>query len=230
MNLKIFLLVLGLMSFSFAQQYLLVIDASGSMDDWVPPDNEQTKMEAAKIAAKNFVDNTNDPIGLVVFNDCDSSGDINSGGISLVQDFTTDKASLKSNIDSLTPYWDTPIASALSEARGYLETKGQGTIILITDGEETCGGEPVSIAGQIYDENIGEVHVIGYLIGDSAEETAKSIAQAGGGKYYSVENADQLEAALTEIKNDDLDVCCCPSAMLLVLPFLGIFLSFRGKN
>jgi len=228
MNGKILLfLILGL-SFSLASPYLLVIDASGSMDEFIPPDYNETKMEAAKRAANNFVDRTSGEIGLVVFDECDYSGDISSGGIRLLQDFTTDKSSLKGKINSLSPNWDTPIADALEESKSYIEsTRGYGTIILITDGEETCGGDPVTAAGGIYGENVGKVHVIGYLIGGEAEETAKEIASAGGGEYYSVESADELEEALVQISEDDLDVVCCSPAALLLLPFVGYFLRRR---
>lgn len=228
MNGKILLfLVLGL-SFSLASPYLLVIDASGSMDDYIPPDYDETKMEAAKRAASSFVDRTGGEIGLVVFDECDDEGDISSGGIMLLQDFTTDKSSLKSKINGLSPNWDTPIADALEESKAYIEgTRGYGTIILITDGEETCGGDPVSVAGDIYGENVGKVHVIGYLIGGEAEETAMDIASAGGGNYYSVESADELEAALVQISEDDMDLVCCSSGALLVLPFVGFF--FRRR-
>lgn len=225
MNGKILLFVVLGMAFSLASPYLLVIDASGSMDEFIPPEYNETKMEAAKRAATSFVDRTEEEIGLVVFDECDYQGDISSGGIRLLQDFTTDKSSLKGKINDLSPNWDTPIADALEESKAYIQsTRGYGTIILITDGEETCGGDPVSVAGDIYGENLGRVHVIGYLIGGEAEETAMEIASAGGGQYYSVESADELEAALTQISEGDLDLLCCSPAALLLLPFVGYFL------
>lgn len=224
MNIKLLILsVLVLFSFSFAQPpYLLVVDASGSMDDTLPPDYNQTKMEAAKIAAKDFVDQTNAEIGLIVFEDCDSAGDVQTGNIKLVQDFTTDKSILKTKIDALQATSDTAIADALKEARGYLQTsRGRGTVILITDGEETCDGDPALEAGEIYNKNIGIVHVIGYLIGDEAEQKAKEIAQAGGGKYYPVNNTADLERALGSITQESPSFSCCPGAALLILvPFV----------
>ncbi|MBD3210809.1 VWA domain-containing protein [Candidatus Micrarchaeota archaeon] len=227
MNSKIFLfLVLGI-TIGFASPYLLVMDASGSMDDGLPPDYNETKMEAAKRAANNFIDRTSGEIGLMAFDACDDDGDPYSGRIWVVQDFTTSKALLKSKVNSLEPWSSTPIADALSEARTYImNTTGYGTIILITDGEETCGGEPVDVADMIYTENVGQVHVIGYLIGGNAEETAKNIAEAGGGEYYSVENAGQLEAALVQISEED--IVCCPAALLIVLPLLGLSLARRN--
>jgi len=212
-------MLIGMTSLLVAKgPYLIVFDASGSMDDYLS-DLNATKIEVAKEAANRFIDRSSGEIGLVVFSDCDRNGDINSGGIRLVQDFTTNKAELKSKINALEPQSDTPIADALSEASEYLkQSRGRGTIILITDGEETCSGNPVNVAENIYNEDIGTVHVIGYRIsGSTAEEKAKAIAEAGGGKYYPVENADELESALTEITGGGFS-CCLSTVLLLVLP------------
>lgn len=211
-------LVLGLAFVSFAQgPYLLVIDASGSMDDFMPG-SEETKMDVAKTAAKSFVDKTSGEIGIVVFEDCDYDEDPYTGDIRLAQSFTTDKVLLKSRIDELEPRWDTPIADALAESKSYIESsKGRGTIILITDGEETCGGDPVDVAGQIYNNNIGTVHVVGYLIGGEAEAKARLIAAAGGGNYYSANSTVELKQALADIGEGGLSDIC-PGGILALLP------------
>lgn len=216
---KSILIFLVLFAASFAAPFLLVVDSSGSMDEYT--NDNLTKMEAAKQAAKSFVDSTSSEIGLVTFGTCDSYGDINSGGIYLVENFTTDKTSLKSAIDSLEPYSSTPIADALVEAKTYLlATKGSGTIVLITDGEETCGGDPVYEAGYIYNNSIGRVNVVGFQLGDAADQEAREIAAAGGGQYYAAENAAELESALTTISYGD-GLSCCPMFVLIILPLLA---------
>lgn len=216
---KSILIFLVLFAASFAAPFLLVVDSSGSMDEYT--NGSITKMEAAKSAAKNFVDGTYSEVGLVTFGNCDSSGDINSGGIYLVQDFTTDKTSLKSAIDTLEPYSSTPIADALIEAKNYiLSSKGSGTIVLITDGEETCGGDPVYEAGYIYNNSIGTVHVVGFQLGDYADQEAREIASAGGGQYYAAGNVEELESALTTISYGD-NYSCCPMFALIILPLLA---------
>lgn len=218
-------LVMGLCLVSFGQgPYLLVVDASASMGDLMPPEEEETKMDAAKIAAKSFVDKTSGEIGIVTFADCDEGGDLYTGDIRLVQSFTTDKDLLKSRIDDVEPEWgDTAIADALKESKSHLErTKKRGTIILLTDGEETCGGDPTAMAGQIYSEDIGTVHVIGYLIGGEAEIKARQIAGAGGGNYYSANTTIELEQALAEIGKGGILDRLCPGGILVLLPLLGM--------
>jgi len=216
-----------MLSISFAASYLLVMDASGSMDLTTPPNYQETRMDAAKVAAKNFIDGSTGEIAIMVFDDCDGSGDPNTGSIRVVQGYTTNKASLKSTVDTLSPYGDTAIADALNEAKTYIEsTRGQGTIVLITDGEETCGGDPVAMAGQIYSQGTGKVHVIGYLVSGDAANMAKDIASAGGGNYYDVGSSTELEAALQDIEDEE-GISCCPGIGVILLVCLAGFLKFN---
>lgn len=233
MNIKTLVFLIMLLHVFFAS-YLIVFDSTGSMADTLPPDYIQTKMEAAKIAANDFIDSASGDIGLVVFEDCDTAGDINNGGIKLVQTFTTDKTALKTKINAMQPTADTAIADALNEASNYLKaTKGSGTIILITDGEETCGGDAVAIAGTIKSNGIAKIHVVGYTIGGTeAEQQAKEIAQAGGGEYYSAQTASELKTALTEIKKKEegMTTCCISSTLFIALPLLVVAGRVSKKN
>lgn len=216
----LFLLVIGL---AYAQPpYLLVMDSTGSMSEELP-NGTQTKMEAAKAAATDFVDSTSGEIGMMVFADCDSGGDYSQGSIRVVEDFTTDKAALREQINALKPESNTAIANALLEAKDYLaSTGGRGTIIIITDGEETCGGDPVDIAGQIYQSGGGRIHVIGFMLGDSAEQQARDIAAAGGGNYYAANDVASLTGALRQIGSEG-QFPCCPAFLLPGLVVLAAF-------
>ena len=220
-RIAVFLILAGLV---YAQApYLLIMDSTGSMEESLP-NSSQTKMEAAKIAATDFVDSTSGEIGLRVFADCDSSGDYIKGGIRVVENFTTDKASLKEKIGKLEPQANTAIADALQEGNDYLTaTRGSGTIIIITDGEETCGGDPVDLAGQIYQNGTGRVHVIGFLLGDSAEKKARAIAAAGGGNYYGASDVGSLTSALGQITAENQSPPCCPAFVLPGLVALAAF-------
>jgi Ca-activated chloride channel family protein len=220
-RIAVFLILIGLV---YAQApHLLIMDSTGSMDESLP-NSSQTKMEAAKIAAADFVDSTGGEIGMMVFADCDSGGDYTRGGIQVVENFTTNKASLKEKISKLTPEGNTAIAKALQEGSDYLTvTRGKGTIIIITDGEETCGGDPVELAGQIYQNGTGRIHVIGFLLGDSAEKKARAIAVAGGGNYYGANDVGSLTSALGQITAENPLPPCCPAFVLPGLVALGAF-------
>src|SRR3989338_6300037 len=205
----VFLILVGIVS---AGSYLIIIDASYSMDDYIT--SGQTMLEAAKDAAIDFVSaSKNDEFAVMRFSHCeDYQGDYDhspkKGNIRVIQEFTKDKAALNSSIMSIdTGPW-TPIAAAIAEGREYVksERNGKGTIILISDGEENCGGDPVEEANKTFREGIAVINVVSYAIDKAdvnAAEQHQKIAVAGGGKYFSANNSEQLKEVLYKIKQEE---------------------------
>jgi Ca-activated chloride channel family protein len=109
---------------------------------------------------------------------------------------------IQSIVDSLVPAGRTPLTSAVREAARVLRfPKKPGMIVLLTDGEETCGGDPCALARDLSAAGSHlTVHVIGYRARDSSEGfgilQARCLADATGGLYISVETTDELVAAL----------------------------------
>lgn len=95
----------------------------------------------------------------------------------------------------------TPIGDSLALVANDLEdVDGQKLIILITDGEETCDGDP---AGAIADlKEAGHdvrINIVGFAIDDAALKAEfESWARMGGGLYFNASNAEELESALQE--------------------------------
>ena len=109
---------------------------------------------------------------------------------------------IMSIVDALVPAGRTPLTSAVREAARVLRFPAKpGVIVLLTDGEETCGGDPCALAREL---NAGgshlTVHVIGYRAPDFSEGfgmlQARCLADATGGLYISVQTTDELVAAL----------------------------------
>jgi Ca-activated chloride channel family protein len=76
--------------------------------------------------------------------------------------------------------------------------KGPRTVILVSDGVETCGGKLEDLA-KVFDEAgiDAVVHVVGFdIAGTEAEKQLRQIAKIGRGDYYGAQNARQLSAAL----------------------------------
>jgi Ca-activated chloride channel family protein len=105
-------------------------------------------------------------------------------------------------IDKLIPAGRTPLTAAVREAARVLRfPQKPGVVVLLTDGEETCGGDPCSMAKALRAE--GEnltVHVIGYRMRDTATATgylqSRCLADSTGGLYVSVETTAELVDAL----------------------------------
>jgi hypothetical protein len=78
------------------------------------------------------------------------------------------------------------------------EWRGPRTIVLISDGMETCGGKLADIEAAYKGTDFGVViHVVGFDIKDSAAEgQLKSIAASGSGRYFPAGDARQLANAL----------------------------------
>jgi hypothetical protein len=105
---------------------------------------------------------------------------------------------MKSVIQDFKPLGMTPIAGSLEMAGGTLRgINGDSGIILISDGVETCGGDPVTVAGEIgrrYHIKV-YVDVIGFDVYPAEQRQLEAIARAGGGRYYNASTASELKLA-----------------------------------
>ena len=70
----------------------------------------------------------------------------------------------------------------------------------MTDGNETCGGDPVAVAQQMRALGINvRVHVVGFGVSANEGLQLAAIAQGGGGTFASAENTEELSKALTKV-------------------------------
>jgi len=109
---------------------------------------------------------------------------------------------IRADIDSLEPYGYTPLARSLELAgKDLLATESEKQmIILLTDGEESCGGDPRKVAADLRAMGIDvEVHIVGFDLAVEEAEILKEVATAGGGAYYDARNAKELGGALTRV-------------------------------
>lgn len=95
----------------------------------------------------------------------------------------------------------TPIAASLSEVASDLKgITGERIVILVTDGEETCDGDPALAIRMLRSEGSAvRVNIVGYSIDDAAlKETFKSWAAIGGGQYLDAPDAAELAKAMRQ--------------------------------
>src|SRR5436190_13733312 len=96
----------------------------------------------------------------------------------------------------------TPIASSLMVAGNELKkSKGGPAIVLVTDGAESCQGDPVGVAAKLAAEfgiKFG-INVIGFGIEANEKAGLAAIAEKGHGKLMTVETAGELTAALKKV-------------------------------
>ena len=108
---------------------------------------------------------------------------------------------IRSAIAGLKPTGQTPIAYALQQAaRDFGGLNGEPTIVLVSDGIESCGGNPVQAARDLRAQGI-TAHLIGFGMGNAAEEdtaSLRAVADAAGGRYVTASSAEELKVALAE--------------------------------
>ncbi|MGK0190012.1 MAG: hypothetical protein ACI9R3_005831 [Verrucomicrobiales bacterium] len=95
----------------------------------------------------------------------------------------------------------TPIAASLEKVASDLSgITGERIVIMVTDGEETCDGDPALAIRML--RSIGSdvrVNIVGYSIDDTnLQETFASWATIGGGQYLNAPDADELANAMRQ--------------------------------
>jgi hypothetical protein len=105
--------------------------------------------------------------------------------------------SFEDTVGRFQPTGWTPIEGALRESeKAFAGREGQeNRVILVSDGIETCGGDPVAAAERLHRSGIElTVDVVGFGVpGDEAEQL-RDIATAGGGEYYDARTGADLDA------------------------------------
>jgi Ca-activated chloride channel homolog len=186
---------------------VIALDSSGSMAENV---NGEPKLKAAQIAIAEFVDSLPDTtqISLIAFGHKGSNADadkaISCQGIETVYPLS-DKNSdrFKTAVNSFSPKGYTPLAATLKLAGQNLATlkneNNRNVIYLVSDGVETCDGDPVAIAKQLQNSKTELIiNVIGFDVDNTAQQQLKAIAQAGGGEYYTASDRASLQQVWQE--------------------------------
>ena len=126
-----------------------------------------------------------------------------------IYDFSVEPADL-TTLGSFFGMGGTPLGDTLDAARSYFSSeitpRDQGYnvdhcrdnfVILLTDGYETCGGSPETIAADLYDNYNIKVYVLAFV---TTTSQADAIAEAGGTEAaFRAENQDELIDALKSI-------------------------------
>lgn len=110
---------------------------------------------------------------------------------------------IMSVVNAINPAGKTPLVEAVKQAAEVLDYRTEkGVIVLLTDGEETCGGAPCEL-GKWLKANSRDltVHVIGYQLRGFSWTGAQSIldveclAEETGGLYITAQNREDLVKA-----------------------------------
>lgn len=175
---------------------VLVLDCSGSMAE--PVAGGGTKWAAARQTALDLVDGVTDgrDVALIAYG-ADAARECASVDVlrEMAPATADTRAELRRLIGGLKPAGHTPIAKSLAAAgRQLARTDRPAKVILVTDGMETCHGDPAAIAAALKAacKHLQSVEVIGLGLKDEEKAAVAAIAKAGAGRFHDAQSAGGL--------------------------------------
>ncbi|MBE2213036.1 MAG: VWA domain-containing protein [Opitutaceae bacterium] len=175
---------------------IIVLDASGSMRGRI---GGETKMEIAKRSVRELVDAlpAGTPLGLVVYSHR-KGGDCKDIEL-VIAPGPLDKAAFTQAVLAIEPRGLTPLTDAVAFAAEALDyKKKKASVILVSDGEETCGKKPCETAARL--EAMGKdltIHAVAFDLGEKASRSFACLATETGGRFLQANDAASLKDALT---------------------------------
>ena len=191
-------LLLGAAAGAAPARVQLVLDASGSM--WGQVDGEP-KIAIARGAVREMLDGWDDGVelGLTVYGhrrkgDC---ADIET----LIPAGPADGAAFMTAVEGLSPKGKTPLSEAVRRAAADLRsTEEKASVVLVSDGIETCGADPCAVAAELEASGVDfTVHVVGFDLQQGEDQKLRCIAEQTGGNFWLAGDAAGLTDAFAEV-------------------------------
>lgn len=191
----------------------IVLDTSGSMEESDGSASGRIKIDGAKVALLDFLQQVEPqtPIGLRNY---PGSGTLEgaegcSAGDVQFEIAPREPLAMGATIRTLDAEGDTPTAAALEAAAEELRATEapEGTIVLVSDGESNCGPDPCDTAREIAASGIAlQTITVGFRVSGAGARQLQCIAEQTGGQYLSVDDNAGLSEALDEISRPKLEL------------------------
>lgn len=182
---------------------MLILDASGSM--MARDAGGQTRLDAAKEASRNFSRSVSkdSELGFMVYGTkVGNSPEEREAGC---KDVTTllpvgkgNAGKIPGEVDKVNASGHTPMGPALKQAAKELPNEGERSIVLVSDGEDTCAPPPVcDVAKDLHKQGIDlTINTVGFLVDPAARKELQCIAEASGGEYLDAKDAESLAESM----------------------------------
>lgn len=189
---------------------VVALDSSGSMKANISGGN---KMDVAKRAVTGFIENLppNASAALVVYghkgnNEQSGKSESCAGVEDVYQLASVDKNRLRESVNSFQATGWTPLAAAIERSgQTFADRKGEGNrniVYVVSDGIETCGGDPVAAARTLHNSDVKAiVNIIGFDVGNEDQQRLREVATAGGGEFIAANSGAELERIVAESRN-----------------------------
>lgn len=185
---------------------IVLLDVSDSMNEG---DGAGTvKLRGAKAAVRDIVGQleSSTVFGLWVFpaSSCDGGAYVTEPAA-----LNADRSKVLGSIDAMSADGDTPTGVALRALADDLTTRGYtgATIVLVSDGESTCGPPPCDVAKEIVDEGFNvTIPTVAFRTSTAGAAEMSCIAEATGAKTFTAGDSAELAAQLNQLVNAQLEL------------------------
>ncbi|MCP5081809.1 MAG: VWA domain-containing protein [Alphaproteobacteria bacterium] len=180
------------------ENVMLVLDGSGSM--WGRVDGEPKIAIAKRVVSQVLGDLAGKVnMGVIAYGhrskgDCKDIQTLIPVGPVNAEDYM-------SVIGKVQPKGKTPITDAVRRGADELKYREEkATIILVSDGLETCEADPCALARELEGQGIDfTVHVVGFDLRKQDTTSLQCLAEETGGKYLPADSASELGSAIGEV-------------------------------
>jgi len=183
---------------------IFIYDASGSM--WGELEGETKRSIARSVLSETITQLPEEQqIGLVAYGHR-KQGDCKDVEF-LVEVSNTDKSKITTALKSVKSLGKTPLAySALQVINKLKAGKIKATIILLTDGIESCDGNLCEVIATAKKEGVEfKLHIVGFGLKSEEGEQLKCATQAGEGAYFDANNSEGLAESLNQATSNTID-------------------------
>jgi Ca-activated chloride channel homolog len=186
---------------------MLILDASGSMQDKI---DGKPKITIAVEVISDIINNWNPATqtGLLAYghNNKNNCNDIEV----LISPESINKNQFIQQINAIKPMGTTPLSASVIRAAEALNfTHDKATVVLITDGIESCNLNPCKVGRLLKNQGYDfTAHIIAFNVAKLETAGLRCLAHETGGVFIAANNASELKNAINEtrelITNDEV--------------------------
>jgi len=221
----------ALLAASQQANIVFILDGSGSM--WGKLEGK-AKIDIAKEVMSGLIRDlpAGVDVGLVVY------GHRSKGDCADVEELVPlgapNKGDLIAKVNAISPKGMTPITASVKMTVEKLRAVEQETtVLLVSDGEETCKGDPCALVKELKASGIKFVmHVIGFDVGEKEKAQLECLAKTGGGRYFAAANAKEFQLASKKV-TESVTVGAGPGKLVLEKkvfpPFEKVVVTFTAQ-
>ncbi len=192
------------------QRAILILDGSGSMWDSV---DGNAKILIARQVIQDLVKDWNPRVelGLLVYGHREKG---NCEDIELmIPPGPVNAEYYMEVVSSINPKGKTPLTDSVIAAAEFLNfTEEKATVILVSDGIETCDRDPCDAAEMLAQKGIDfKAHVVGFDLSAEDQKAIECLATNTGGKFLAAKDAPELQKALTTVVEETIAEAPAPA-------------------